>query len=526
MKIVSYVVVLVLICFFVTSYQTASSSYSSNLTTISGGGTTTTSAGYSMVSAIAQDAVGNVSSSNYAAYLGFFHSAASPRGNALPTISGVGITPASPVTTDDLVCSATPDDAENDTLTVEYMWYKFNAGSYEYQNGGNTSGLSAGVESTINTLDSSNTNKDETWNCSVRTFDGNLYSEWISATKTISNSAPVIQTSNISPTSPTTNDDLLGYCNATDADGDTVTYSWKWYLDGTMDTEGDSEGAYYQQGLKINVANVSSSTTQKNQGWIFSCMANDSILNSSWLNSSEVTIGNALPQINLLKPDDGNTSVRTRRPRFNWSGSDDDGDSLSFNLWVDDNSNFESPVIDFSTQDENYTPTTDLELDTQYYWRVQVYDQTEYVNSSDWTFTTESHIEVKFINASIDFGSMNLSETKNTTSDNPYPFVIENRGNVLVNVTFGVTDTFWQSALAPLDTSYLQYKADDRVEAGSFDFGSSQTSWANVSDENKTLVKEFNYTDSADAAAIDLLVIVPEDEPPGQKSGTFVLEIT
>ncbi len=337
--------------------------------------------------------------------------------NTNPEITTPTFSPTTAYTDDDISCNATPTDGENSTLTVEWFWYN----GTEEMLGGNTTGLTDNVNAVISTLGSGNTTKDETWNCTVRTFDGELYSDWSSA---------------------------------------------------------------------------------------------------------EITLQNSQPTVNLLTPTNGNTSIRTRRPEFTWSGSDGDSDSLTYNIWIDDNSDFSSPAIDgVETQDQNYTPTSDLELDTQYFWRVQAYDGTDYVNSSDWNFTTESYIEVKFINESISFGSMNLSETKNTTSDDPYPFVLQNMGNVFVNVTFGVTGAFWDSALAPLDTSFLQFKADERTEANSFDYAGSQTTWMNLSTENKTLVKDLNYSDSNDEVVVDILIRVPEDEPAGSKSTTFVIEI-
>ncbi len=581
--------------------------------------------------------------------------------NEAPEITTPTFSPTTADTTDDINCNATPTDAENETLTVEYFWYN----GTELMLSGNTSGLTNNTNSVITTLGSGNTTKGETWNCTVRTFDGNDYSDFESAEISIGNAPPQMQTSRISPESPVTTDDLLGYCNATDPDGDNVTYSWKWYLDGEVNSSGsdnlsewcfqefanestscggldsglylDSGNAYsnaydgnystgsegsdkynllvnyskpnrssnnsllqvvcnnmgyqwnnytldqdcwseqniqirvsgsalgmgdvecfngaewtgnyfscagmaatiteeamwwyiegesHEQAQEINLDNISSLQTQKHQNWTLSCMANDGSLNSSWLNSSDVTIGNSPPTIDLLTPTNANTSIRERKPEFTWSGNDNDGDTLNYTIWVSENSDLSSPNITAQTQDQNYTATSNLALDTQYFWKVEVYDGESRTNSSTWNFTTESYIEVKFINESISFGSMNLSQTKNTTSDSPYPFVLQNMGNVLVNVTFGVTGAFWDSALAPLDTRFLQFKADERTEANSFDYAQSQTTWMNLSTENKTLVKDMNYSDSNDEVVVDIMIRVPEDEPAGSKSTNFVIEIT
>ncbi len=338
--------------------------------------------------------------------------------DSAPDITAPTFSPATAYTTNNVYCNATPTDAENTTLTVEYFWYNCTSSCVEFSSGNNT-GLTNNSNAQIASISSSDTTKGDTWNCSVRSFDGSQYSSW---------------------------------------------------------------------------------------------------------KSGEITIQNTAPTINLLKPDNGNTSVRTRTPDFSWNGNDDDSDSLTYNIWVDDNSDFSSPLIDFETQDENYTPTSNLQLDTTYFWRVQAYDSHIFINSSDWNFTTESYAEITLKNSSVNFGSMGPHDTKNTTSDTPYPLVVRNDGNVEVDLTFRASDGLWTSALAPLDTAYLQFKADDRTEAGSY--SSAETSWTNISGSGKSLASSLNYTDTKDEVVVDLLILVPEDEPSGSKSATFVVETT
>ncbi|MBU1030411.1 MAG: right-handed parallel beta-helix repeat-containing protein [Nanoarchaeota archaeon] len=119
------------------------------------------------------------------------------------------------------------------------------------------------------------------------------------------NYAPVMNSSRISPTTAYINDTLVGYCNATDADGDDVSYYYKWYKDNTLNSSGwaNNSGDNYTQGVEVNVANVSDSLTSAGENWTLSCLANDGIFNSSWLNSSiiiqsslVVSDANAAPQ--------------------------------------------------------------------------------------------------------------------------------------------------------------------------------------------------------------------------------------
>ncbi|CAB1060222.1 hypothetical protein D1BOALGB6SA_4987 [Olavius sp. associated proteobacterium Delta 1] len=59
--------------------------------------------------------------------------------------------------------------------------------------------------------------------------------------------APTLNEVGIRPASPYTNDDLIGYCNASDTDGDNLTYYYKWYLNDTLNSSGWHDGFCYQE---------------------------------------------------------------------------------------------------------------------------------------------------------------------------------------------------------------------------------------------------------------------------------------
>ena len=72
----------------ISSFITSGTTYSSNQTIISSGGTNILSANYRTTAAIAQVVIGNINSSNYKSYLGFFYAS----GNNAPVIKEVKIT--------------------------------------------------------------------------------------------------------------------------------------------------------------------------------------------------------------------------------------------------------------------------------------------------------------------------------------------------------------------------------------------------------------------------------------------------
>ena len=68
----------------------------------------------------------------------------------------------------------------------------------------------------------------------------------------------------------------------------------------------------------------------------------------------------------LVAPADGSTS-NTRTPLFDWNAA---SDATEYQLQVDNNSDFTSPVVDVTTTATDYTPIASL-IDATYYWQVR-----------------------------------------------------------------------------------------------------------------------------------------------------------
>ena len=138
----------------------------------------------------------------------------------------------------------------------------------------------------------------------VTAVDNNsLYATGYSENFTIDNNvAPVNLSSRISPLVPALSDDLEGYCNASDVNGDALIYHYAWYLDGVINETGTRSGTHAES-TEVNVNNLSSTLTSSGQTWILSCIADDSALNTSWFNSSELsTTDDTLPHLDLEFP--------------------------------------------------------------------------------------------------------------------------------------------------------------------------------------------------------------------------------
>ena len=160
------------------------------------------------------------------------------------------------------------------------------------------------------------------------------------------------------------------------------------------------------------------------------------------------------------------------------------------------------------------------------YWNVMAFDGSEYSTWSNTSnFTIESFLSINLTTNSINFGTLDMLQEKDT--DTGYsPLVIENNGNILINVSrIGANSSLWSKAL--LNSQFFQFKADnDSTESGSFNWSGSVTVWANMTSIeilNKTIITLLDYNDSKDNAEIDIRVQAPLDEPPGAKSAAVYI---
>ena len=252
---------------------------------------------------------------------------------------------------------------------------------------------------------------------------------------------------------------------------------------------------------------------------------------SNWGNSSNLTILNTPPDVVVLdSPADNNVTIN-RTPEFSWNaGTDNDSsDSLTYDLNLSCFYQDGSPCSDDDRLYEgisslNYVIPIYLKYlkDNNYYynWTVRAYDGEDY---GQWAtprkIEIQSYIAVSLPNATVNLGSLNISETKNTSTDNPAPLLLQNDGNCLLNTTINATD-LWESVSNPSD--YYKYKIDNKSgEEGSFDWQRSTTSWTQIPSASQIAIVSFNWTDATDTAEVDILVTVPPQEGSGDKSSVL-----
>ncbi|MEM4325858.1 MAG: hypothetical protein QXU40_00970 [Candidatus Pacearchaeota archaeon] len=264
--------------------------------------------------------------------------------------------------------------------------------------------------------------------------------------------------------------------------------------------------------------------------------ANDSSGNTNSTETRLIIINRRPSKVNLYSPSNGE-HITNRTPTFFWyNATDPDGDTLTYQIMVDDFANFSSPYpnkglnktgVQEGSNLTNYTTQQNEVFDiiyTPYFWRVRAYDGIEYGEWSDvWNFTIDSTLII-LVNDTVNFGIMGLGETNDTTDNSPYPFLIENAGNVFVNVSVYANNSLWVRESNP--TNKFQFKADKNPsKPGSFNWALSITTWTNMSLLTPLrAIAYLDYNDTRDWAELDIKITSPLDEPPGTKSSMIIFE--
>jgi len=153
------------------------------------------------------------------------------RNNRPNAPASVVLSPANPVTSQNLLCTVTaaspPDADPEDSVSYRFTW----------SCPGKTSVVHGPKSALMDTLPSDKTSKGETWTCTVEAYDLWEYGPGVAASVIIGNTPPSrVSTVSISPSSPTTTNNIS--CTVTPAsvpDADTedvVAYKYTWTCPG------------------------------------------------------------------------------------------------------------------------------------------------------------------------------------------------------------------------------------------------------------------------------------------------------
>jgi hypothetical protein len=354
------------------------------------------------------------------------------------------------------------------------------------------------------------------------------YAETDERDNDVLNHPPETPLPSVSSPSSTTDNDLTCSATISDFDGDIMNVTVVWYNSNSPVVTHNLNNNYASGGVvqdTLDKSNLGSGDVWKCGYTLF-----DGMNYSAEGFSSELTIVNRAPTISLISPDDG-SSTTNRTPSFSWSGSDPDSDMLTYEF------NISLVAASVCTEGDryqtslgtSYTLTSDLacifDNGDYYMWSARSYDG---VNYSEWaayrSIKINSLVSMNLTNSIVNFGNLGYLKTNDTTSGVPQPFVIENDGNVLLNITIKAAN-LWNTIANP--NQYYKFKARE-AEGGSFDLGNSVTSFTNMSSSTTPVmcVSALKYSDATDSANVDIYVKVPPDEPIGARSSTVSFTYT
>ena len=215
-----------------------------------------------------------------------------------PPVAEVSVDIPAPLSNEDVTATASGTDDDGDALEFAYTWTQ--DGGPEQQ-----------VEGA--TLSALKTEKGQVWTVSAVATDGEDDSDPATASVSIENVLPVVDSVAIDPTEPVESSTLTAQVFETDADGDTVTFHYVWWVDG-LEVQAGAEptltGALFDKHQAVSVI----------------VTPNDGFADGAPLESDPVTVLNSPPTLTgaALDPADIYEATTVTCVPSGWS--DDDGD--------------------------------------------------------------------------------------------------------------------------------------------------------------------------------------------------------
>ncbi|MBL7206530.1 MAG: hypothetical protein ISS36_02945 [Candidatus Aenigmarchaeota archaeon] len=166
-----------------------------------------------------------------------------------------------------------------------------------------------------------------------------------------------------------TTDNLVCYTIGVNNENSLLTAYYRWYKNGALNYSGSRTAP--NNTLTIN--RLLSGNTSKGENWTCSVSFGNDNGNSSWSNSSALTVLNSPPTApNLTQPTNGSTTS-DNTTSFNWTAStDSDNDTITYAILISSSTGFEVGNItqqNHSLSTLNYTSSA--LSDATYFWKVK-----------------------------------------------------------------------------------------------------------------------------------------------------------
>ncbi|MEA3343572.1 MAG: S8 family serine peptidase [archaeon] len=330
-----------------------------------------------------------------------YNSSAATVSNSAPNLTAPSINDTIPQTNDILNCTGgTFSDHDGDSEQARY--YKWYDSDVEI----------AGLTSQTLDLSVPGLDKADTIICSISVNDGAANSTWINSsnTATIQNTAPTTAAPTLDPTTiyKTTTQVTCSNASVSDADEDTVTWYYQWYVNDVK---------------TITTHAISNSSYSKGDELICEIWASDTECNSTKHNSSSVTVSNLAPNPPTVNTPLNGATNQELSVTLNITVTDPDTDAMNVTFW----NNATGQQIGNLTNiaDGSYANITwsGLSYSTTYYWYANSTDGEYMKKSNIWNFTTKDSPMFSI--------HLNSPDTQTATNDNTpdFNFTISGTGN-------------------------------------------------------------------------------------------------
>lgn len=224
--------------------------------------------------------------------------------NNAPVIQSVSIAPQTPKTNDVLKATVAATDVENDSITFSFVWKK------------NGVVIEGEVTDTLDLSKTGNGDKGDTISVEVVPNDGTANGTPATASITVGNTAPVVTSVSITPRRPNTSSILTANPVATDADGDTLSFSFVWKKNGVVIPN--------ETGATLDLSKPGNG--DERDRITVSVTAFDGTDKGNTLTSASVTVFNFAPMVVSVSPQGATDKVGDKRT-FVLTASDPNGAS-------------------------------------------------------------------------------------------------------------------------------------------------------------------------------------------------------
>jgi hypothetical protein len=235
-------------------------------------------------------------------------------------------------------------------------------------------------------------NDNTTYHWRARAYDGSIYGEWTDSTRFFVNTSPDAPSVTRVSSPPdgsevTVLEPLLSVSNASDADGDALSYEFAVYADEAL-TQAVASGVDVTEGTSGTTSwQVDVQLDDHSRYWWVARVVDTDGLSGGWSPAVSflVNTANAAPTAPAIEhPADG-AEVDSLQPSLQAGhGTDSDLDVLSYFFEIDTVNTFDSSRLQQSAEvaegagDATAWQPSRLQDNTVYYWRVQAFDGAAY----------------------------------------------------------------------------------------------------------------------------------------------------